>query len=549
MSGQPGAAHGEAMSAGALKNPSLKKMIHIRYICILTPFAGFMLKQSIQQKLLQKLTPQQIQLMKLIQLPTVDFEQRVKQEIEDNPALETGPDNPEDDIEPLNDNNPREAGGYSGEDDPAEENRNEREEWEQKAFEELDQYINNDDAPDYKTYISNYSPDDDDDDYKMTLAAGKTFREYLMEQLAPFGLDETETKIAEYIIGNLDNGGYLRRDLMDIADDLAFNESLLVDEKDVERILKNVIWLLDPPGIGARDLRESLRIQLQRKSETPERKIALRIVERYFRELTHKHYRKILSGLKIDEDTLRKALDEIRKLNPKPGGSFGGQRITTHIVPDFKVRIEEGPDGTKRPVVELNQRNLPQLHVSRHYKEMLEGYKLDKNKTKSQRDAITFIKQKLDAASWFIDAVRQRYNTLEKTIRAIVDFQKEYFLTGDERKIKPMILKDIAQRIDMDISTVSRVANSKYVDTPYGTKLLKEFFSEAMETLQGEEVSTIRIKEILKDIVARENKKKPLTDEQLADALKEQGYKIARRTVAKYREQLNIPPARLRKEL
>ncbi len=506
-----------------------------------------MLKQSIQQKLLQKLTPQQIQLMKLIQLPTVDFEQRVKQEIEDNPALEPGPDTA-DENDPALDEGIIDDPSFPPGDNPADEARSEREEWEQKAFEELDQYINNDDSPDYKTYISNYSPDDDDD-YKMTLAAGKTFREYLMEQLAPFGLDETETKIAEYIIGNLDNGGYLRRDLMDIADDLAFNESLLVDEKDVERILKNVIWLLDPPGIGARDLRESLRIQLLRKDETPERKIALRIVERYFRELTHKHYRKILSGLKIDEETLRKALDEIRKLNPKPGGSFGGQRITTHIVPDFKVRIEEGPDGNKYPVVELNQRNLPQLHVSRHYKEMLEGYKLDKNKTKSQRDAITFIKQKLDAASWFIDAVRQRYNTLEKTIRAIVDFQKEYFLTGDERKIKPMILKDIAQRIDMDISTVSRVANSKYVDTPYGTKLLKEFFSEAMETLQGEEVSTIRIKEILKEIVERENKKKPLTDEQLAEALKEQGYKIARRTVAKYREQLNIPPARLRKEL
>lgn len=500
-----------------------------------------MLKQSLQQKLLQKLTPQQIQLMKLIQLPTVDFEQRVKQEIEDNPALELGPEEPDEEKDPLF------ASGTSSESETGSAG-DENAESDYIEDQDLEQYLNMDDTPDYKTYAPNYS-DDEDESYKMTLAAGKTFREYLTEQLASFSLDETEQKIAEYIIGNLDNAGYLRREMLDIADDLAFNESLLVDEKDVERILKNVIWLLDPPGIGARNLQESLILQLKRKDPTPARQLALRILERYFHELTHKHYRKILNSLKITEDELKAALKEITKLNPKPGGSYSGQRITTHIVPDFKVRIEEDAEGNKYPVIELNQRNLPELHISRHYKEMLEGYKLEKNKSKAQKDAITFIKQKLDSASWFIDAVKQRYNTLEKTIKAIVDYQKEYFLTGDERKIKPMILKDIADRIDMDISTVSRVANSKYVDTPYGTKLLKEFFSEGMETLQGEEVSTIRIKEILKEIIEKENKRKPLTDEQLAAELKKQGYKVARRTVAKYREQLGIPPARLRKEL
>ncbi len=500
-----------------------------------------MLKQSLQQKLLQKLTPQQIQLMKLIQLPTVDFEQRVKQEIEDNPALELGPEEPDEEKDPLF------ASGTSSESETGSAG-DENAESDYIEDQDLEQYLNMDDTPDYKTYAPNYS-DDEDESYKMTLAAGKTFREYLTEQLASFSLDETEQKIAEYIIGNLDNAGYLRREMLDIADDLAFNESLLVDEKDVERILKNVIWLLDPPGIGARNLQESLILQLKRKDPTPARQLALRILERYFHELTHKHYRKILNSLKITENELKAALKEITKLNPKPGGSYSGQRITTHIVPDFKVRIEEDAEGNKYPVIELNQRNLPELHISRHYKEMLEGYKLEKNKSKAQKDAITFIKQKLDSASWFIDAVKQRYNTLEKTIKAIVDYQKEYFLTGDERKIKPMILKDIADRIDMDISTVSRVANSKYVDTPYGTKLLKEFFSEGMETLQGEEVSTIRIKEILKEIIEKENKRKPLTDEQLAAELKKQGYKVARRTVAKYREQLGIPPARLRKEL
>ncbi len=494
-----------------------------------------MLKQSLQQKLLQKLTPQQIQLMKLIQLPTLAFEQRVKQELEDNPALELGPEE-----ETSVDNQVRDVN-----ENPTEENN-------QETHDDInvDELLNMDDRPDYLTYTKNYSPDDEDDSYKMNISTGTTFQEYLLEQLSSFDLNEKDQKIAEYIIGSLDDAGYLRRDFLDISDDLAFNEGLMdVSEEDIERVLKNVIWLLDPPGVGARDLQEGLIIQLKRKKMNPVRELALKILQKEFKSLTRKHYDKIIHRLKISKDELKEALEEIRKLNPKPGGSIGGTRVTTHIIPDFKVRIEEGPDGEKRPVVELNSRNLPELRISRHFKEMLEGYKLDKNKTKEQKEAITFIKQKLDSASWFIDAVKQRHNTLYKTISAIVDYQKEYFLTGDEKKIKPMILKDIAERVDMDISTISRVANSKYVDTPYGTKLLKEFFSESLTSTDGEEVSTIKVKEVLKEIIENEDKSKPLTDEKLADEIKKRGYNVARRTIAKYREQLGIPPARLRKEL
>ncbi len=496
-----------------------------------------MLKQSLQQKLQQKLTPQQIQLMKLIQLPTIAFEQRVKRELEENPALIEGF---EEEQETEKWSNNQEENFQEEQDDTGE-----------KTYEDeidISQYLNQDDTPDYRLYAKNYSADDEED-LRFNISGGQTFREYLMSQLAPFQLDEKQQRIAEYLIGSLDDAGYIRRDLADISDDLAFNEGLMVEEKEIEDILKKVIWLLDPPGVGARNLQESLIIQIKRKSPNEARENALKILERGFRELTHKHYKKLMERFKLNEEQLKEALAEIRKLNPKPGGSLSGNRITTHIIPDFKVRIEEQPDGTKVPVVEVNGRNLPELRVSRHYKEMLEGYKLEKNKTREQKEAVTFIKQKLDSANWFIDAVKQRYNTLEKTMRAIVDYQKEYFLTGDERKMKPMILKDIADKIGMDISTVSRVANSKYVDTPYGTKLLKEFFSESLTTTGGEEVSTIEVKEILKEVIEKEDKHKPLTDEALSKVLKEKGYNVARRTVAKYREQLGIPPARLRKEL
>ena len=504
-----------------------------------------MLKQSLQQRLLQKLTPQQIQLMKLIQLPTVEFEQRVKTEIEENPALEIGPGE-EDGFAavPAGSGDASSTGSDQIDDDEAV-NNNDNDTYEDDL--DLSKYLNQDDTPDYKLRANNYSPDDDEP--SVPLAVNKSFREYLSDQLAPFQLDETQLKIAEYLIGSLDDAGYLRRDIVDISDDLAFNESLMVDEKEIEKILKEVIWLLDPPGVGARNLQESLIIQMKRKKPNPVRELALKILERDFHALTHKHYNKIIQKHKITEDELKQALEEIRKLNPKPGGSLSNIRITTHIIPDFKVRIEETPDGEKIPVVELNARNLPELRISRHFREMLEGFKLEKNKTKAQREAITFIKQKLDSANWFVDAVRQRYNTLLKTMEAIVDYQKDYFLTGDEQKIKPMILKDIAERVDLDISTVSRVANSKYVDTPYGTKLLKEFFSESLTDMHGEEVSTIKIKEVLKEIIENEDKRKPFTDDALVKELEKRGLKVARRTIAKYRDQLNIPPARLRKSL
>ncbi len=501
-----------------------------------------MLKQNLQQKLLQKLTPQQIQLMKLIQLPTIEFEQRIKTEIEENPALEIGNENP---VNETDDYTVSNEAGKEEYDQDQEEDYNTKEEVQDDL--DLSKYLTQDDTPDYKLRANNYAPDEEET--HLPLAVNQSFREYLTSQLAAFRLDEKQMKIAEYIIGSLDDAGYLRRNIEDISDDLAFNEALMVEPVEIEKILKEVIWLLDPPGVGARDLRESLIIQLKRKEKNPARENALKILERAFHALTHKHYDKIIHKIKITKDELKEALEEIRKLNPKPGGSLSNIRITTHIIPDFKVRIEETPEGEKKPVVELNSRNLPELRISRHYREMLEGFKLEKNKTKSQREAITFIKQKLDSASWFIDAVKQRYNTLLKTMNAIVDYQKEYFLTGDEQKIKPMILKDIAEKVDLDISTVSRVANSKYVDTPYGTKLLKEFFSESLTDLHGEEISTIKIKEILKEIVENEDKHKPFTDDALVKELAKRGIKVARRTVAKYRDQLKIPPARLRKTI
>ncbi|NPA42825.1 MAG: RNA polymerase factor sigma-54 [Chlorobi bacterium] len=503
-----------------------------------------MLKQSLQQKLQQKLTPQQIQLMKLIQLPTIEFEQRVRTELEENPALvRAGDEEEEDELQSA-------ENGYENSTEAQSDSREDTSSSEQDAYDDdldLSKYLTQDDTPDYKLRTHNYSPDEEE--YQIPLAVNQSFREYLISQLAPFQLDDKQMKIAEYIIGSLDDAGYLRRDIADISDDLAFNEALLTDEREIEKILKEVIWLLDPPGVGARDLRESLLIQLKRKKPNPARELAVKILERDFNALTHKHYDKILHKYKIGEEQLKEALEEIRKLNPKPGGSLSNVRITTHIVPDFKVRIEETPEGEKKPVVELNARNLPELRISRHYREMLEGFRLEKNKTPSQKEAIAFIKQKLDSANWFIDAVKQRYNTLLKTMEAIVDYQKDYFLTGDERKIKPMILKDIANRVNLDISTVSRVANSKYVDTPYGTKLLKEFFSESLTDVHGREVSTIKIKEILKEIIENEDKKKPYTDDGLVKELAKHGIKVARRTIAKYRDQLNIPPARLRKAI
>ena len=370
------------------------------------------------------------------------------------------------------------------------------------------------------------------------------FNQYLINQLNTIYLNDEEWAIAEFLVGSVDESGYIRRPLSDIMDDLAFTQNIYVEEDTIEKVLK-MVQDLDPPGVGARSLEECLIIQLKRKEPTPSIELAITILEKSFEQFTKKHYQKLLQKYDITEEQLKDAISEIEKLNPKPGGSYSGNtRIIEHVVPDFSIKIIEGElDLT------LNSRNAPELHVSKDYSDMLKGYKSAKEKSKSQKDTVLFIKQKLDAAKWFIDAIKQRQQTLYITMNAIMQYQKEYFLTGDERKLRPMILKDIADEIQMDVSTVSRVANSKYVDTPYGTKLIKEFFSESMKNVQGEDVSTKEIKKILETVIKEEEKRKPLTDDKLAAILKEKGYPIARRTVAKYREQLDIPVARLRKQI
>jgi len=481
-----------------------------------------MLKQGLYQKLQQKLTPQQIQLMKLIQLPTVEFEQRLKQEIEENPALEEGKEeNKEDEFDNTADV-----------DDTGE------------VIEapdiNIDEYLSDDEIPDYRLRSNNYAADDEE--RKVPYAQGESFTQYLKSQLSAFPLNEQQRKIAEFLIGSINDNGYLRREIIEIVDDLAFTHNVMTTEEEVEKVLR-LIQELDPPGVGARNLKETLLLQLHRKKPNQARELAIQILEKGFDYFINKKYKKLISKFEITEEQLKAAIDEITKLNPKPGNAFNSTgSYVEHVIPDFIISVEDD-----EVYVSLNAKNAPELRVSPAYREMLKGYK--ENKDKSSKDAVMFIKQKLDSAKWFIDAVHQRRDTLLRTMQAIADYQKDYFLTGDERKIKPMILKDIADRIGMDISTVSRVANSKYLQSPYGVKLLKEFFSESMKDAQGEDVSTIKIKNILKSVVENEDKRKPLTDEQLAKALKEQGYPIARRTIAKYREQLGIPVARLRKEI
>jgi RNA polymerase sigma-54 factor len=485
-----------------------------------------MLKQYLQFKLSQKLSPQQIQLMKLIQLPTQAFEQRLKQEMEENPALEGGKE------ENIDDNYDE----FDNTDDNYDDNETIGEDI------NVDEYLSDDDIPDYRTQTNNYSADDDDKD--IPFAAGTSFTQYLTNQLNTFRLSDDERDIAEFLVGSVDESGYIRRSLTDIADDLAFTQNVYTDEKSIEKVL-HIVHQLDPAGVGARNLQECLSIQLHRKEKNPDVELAIAIIDKAFDQFTKKHYKKLLQKFDISEIQLKDAIDEIEHLNPKPGGSYAGNnKIVEHIVPDFAIKIIDG-----ELELTLNGRNAPELHVSREYSDMMKGYKESKDKSKSQKDAVIFIKQKLDAAKWFIEAIKQRQQTLFVTMSAIMHYQQEYFLTGDERKLKPMILKDIADEIEMDVSTVSRVANSKYVDTPYGTKLVKEFFSESMTNDQGEEVSTREIKKILETVIEEENKRKPLTDEKLASILLEKGYPIARRTVAKYREQLDIPVARLRKKI
>jgi RNA polymerase sigma-54 factor len=484
-----------------------------------------MLKQHLQFKLSQKLSPQQIQLMKLVQLPTQAFEERIKQELEENLALEGGKEDATEDFEE----------GYSNEefDDNTQINTEDI---------NVDDYLSDDEIPDYRLHANNYSSDQDDK--SIPYASGSSFTQELTDQLNTYRLEEQEYLIAEFLIGSIDDSGYMRRPLLDLTDDLAFTQNIYTDVETIEKVLK-VVQQLDPAGVGARDLQECLLIQLQRKAQTPHTELAGLIVEKTFEKFTKKHYLKLQKKFSITENQLKDAIQEIERLNPKPGSSFSNNlRSVEHVVPDFTIKIVDGVLS-----LSLNARNAPELHISKSYSEMLLGYKASKEKSKAQKEAVQFIKQKLDSAKWFIDAIRQRQQTLYVTMSAIMQYQKAYFLSGDEEQLRPMILKDIADEIEMDISTVSRVANSKYVNTPYGTKLIKEFFSESMTNDQGEEVSTREIKSILKTVIVEEDKKKPLTDEKLAKILKEKGYPIARRTVAKYREQLEFPVARLRKEI
>lgn len=486
-----------------------------------------MLKQSLQQKLLQKLSPQQIQMIKLLEIPTILLEQRIKKEMEENPVLEEGKDEEEEFQE-------------NGEEEISEENpENNIDEF------SLDDYINDEDIPSYKLSANNYSKDDKKEDIPFSI--GISFHEHLQNQIGLRNLNEKEEILTLYLIGNLDDDGYVRRKLEAIVNDLAFSQNIETDEDELIEVLK-IVQDLEPTGVGARNLQECLLLQIESKDqEIPEIKLSRKILKYYFNEFTKKHYEKIITRLDISEEELKASINEILKLNPRPGNSFSDSSgVIQTLVPDFILENNEG-----ELQLSLNSKNAPELRLSYTYTEMLQSYshKSKSEKTKSDKEAITFMKQKLDSAKWFIDAIKQRQNTLMLTMNAIIEYQHDYFLDGDESFLKPMILKDIAEKTNLDISTISRVANSKYIQTDFGIYSLKYFFSEGLQTQSGEEVSTREIKSILKECVENEEKKKPLTDDKLTNILKEKGYEIARRTVAKYREQLNIPVARLRKEL
>lgn len=485
-----------------------------------------MLKQRLQQKLLQKLSPQQIQMIKLLEVPAIQMEQRIKKELEENPALEEGHDEDE-------------ATNEDPEEDQFEEKDKDQEEF------TLDDYIDDDDIPEYRLQAKNYSKDDDKR-MEIPFSAGTSFSEHLESQLVLRDLTDKQKIIGEFILGNIDEDGYLRRELVNIVDDLAFLQNVNTTEEELDEVLK-IIQDLEPAGVGARTLRECLLLQISKRDQSlPAVSLSFKILDQYFEEFSKRHYDKIVSRLNISEEELKSAIDEILRLNPKPGSAFGDtySKSAQQIIPDFILDLNE--DGFD---LHLNSRNLPELKLSRAYNEMLQSYSRDKASKKEMKDAVNFVKQKIDSAKWFIDAIKQRQNTLLLTMNAILKYQEEYFIDGDETKFKPMILKDVAEMTGLDISTISRVANSKYIQTHFGIFPLKFFFSEGLQTDSGEEVSTREIKRILQDCIDNEIKRRPLTDEKLTDILQEKGYQIARRTVAKYREQLNIPVARLRKEI
>lgn len=495
-------------------------------------FGSSMLKQRLQQKLLQKLSPQQIQFIKLLQVPTVSLDARIKEELENNPALEdsslaSAAELKEDDYTDRD---------FEERVESAEEVPNDQEEF------NMEDYLQEDHSNDYESAYSQHN-DSDEDRKEMPIPIQNSFLENLQAQLRLVSLNDRDLKIGRQIIGSLDDDGYLRRPIVSIIDDLAFSQNIFVQEREVESVL-NIIQSFDPHGVGARDLQECLMIQLRKKRQTPIIKKAILIISQYLEEFTRKHYDKLEKLLSIDSDELKQIIHEILKLNPKPGDSNTATIKELQIIPDFYITNNGGS-----LILTLNSKNAPELRISRSYQEMLEHYDKVAHKDKKLKEAVLFVRQKLDSAKWFIDAIKQRQQTLLKTMDAIINYQYNYFLTGDEKKMRPMILKDIADRIGMDISTVSRVANSKYVQTEFGTFLLKSFFSEAIQLDSGEEVSNKEVKKILLECINNEDKHQPLADEKLADILKEQGYAIARRTIAKYREELNIPVARLRREL
>jgi RNA polymerase sigma-54 factor len=486
-----------------------------------------MLKQRLQQKLLQKLSPQQIQMIKLLEVPTLQIDQRIKKELEENPALEEGPED----------------------DDNIQDEESDDEQFDEKDKDDeeftLDDYIEEDDIPEYRLQSNNYSKDDEKRS-EIPFSIGSSFHEHLESQLGLRELDEKQKILGEYILGNIDEDGYLRRELASIVDDLAFLQNVTTNEKELEEVLK-IIQDLDPAGVGARNLRECLLLQLEKRdNDQPGIKLAYTILDHHFEEFSKRHYDKIITRLGINEVELKSAIEEVLRLNPKPGGLYSDQfsKTTQPIIPDFILEFSE--DGFD---LHLNARNLPELRLSSSYNQMLRDYTRGNGPKKEMKDAVLFVKQKIDSAKWFIDAIKQRQNTLLLTMNAILEYQQEYFIDGDETKLKPMILKDVAEMTGLDISTISRVANSKYIQTHFGIFPLKFFFSEGLQTDSGEEVSTREIKRILQDCIENEEKRRPLTDERLTEILQEKGYQIARRTVAKYREQLNIPVARLRKEI
>jgi RNA polymerase sigma-54 factor len=493
------------------------------------------LGQSLQQKLLQKLSPQQIQLMKLLQVPTANLEERIKEELEENPALEQTDEGEDDELS----------------DTTKDEFESTEEEYEKDGSEDeydnidISEYVNDgdDEVGDYRLRDDNYP--EMDDNKVIPIKVETSFYDLLIDQLGMLELNEHQFKIAEQVVGSLDDDGYLRRELSSIVDDLAFRQNVMTDETEVEHIIRQ-IQQFDPPGICARNLQECLLLQLQRKvNEGKSVELALQVLGKYFDEFTKKHYEKIQRGLNLSDEHIKEVINQIIKLNPKPGGNVGDtNKGQGYVIPDFFIINNAG-----KLELTLNSKNAPDLRISEGYRDMLKDYDRGSKKDKRQKEAVMFIKQKIDSAKWFIEMIQQRQHTLLSTMSAIMNYQHNFFLTGDDTEMKPMILKDIAEITGLDISTVSRVANSKFVQTEFGTYRLKFFFSESLSTDSGEEVSTREVKKILSDLIVGEDKHHPLADETLTELLNEKGYNIARRTVAKYREQLNIPVARLRKEL